>query len=212
MTTHPKTLQSFALKSDQYLIEDCSEPPLIDAPQVRKLLGEEDGKRVLCVGCGGGAECSSLLARGAIVAGVDTSQSLLNVSKVAYPSIDFKLASIEALPYADAEFEIVYCGHVLHYLRDWTLGLRELRRVLVDTGKIVVTIHHPADLNHNDELPKEIHATWYRDFEVVLYSRSLSNIALTFEQAGLKILEMIEIHGEAGSPPIAAVYELGKAR
>lgn len=210
MTTHPKTLQSFANKSDQYLSEDCKEPPLTDSPQVRKLLGDESGKRVLCVGCGGGAECLSLSARGGIVAGVDTSQSLLDVAKAKCPHIDLRLAGVEALPYPSAAFDIVYCGHVLHYLRTWTAALQEMRRVITDEGKIVITIHHPADLNPTNEQLAELHASWYKDFEVVFYPRSLAEISRTFEQGGLKIVQMVEIKGEPGQPPIVAAYELRK--
>lgn len=209
--THPKTLKSFAEKAEQYLNEDCTEPPLTDSPQIRKLLGDESGKRVLCVGCGNGAECSSLAARGAIVHGVDSSGPLLEIAKIRCPDLKLQFASIDALPYSDDAFDLVYCGHLLHYLKDWTLPLNELSRVLTDAGKIVVTIHHPADQGYTGDVPKEIHAKWYKDFDVVFYPRSLRAMSSAFEEAGLRVLQMTEMDGETGRPPIVVAFELRKA-
>ena len=45
MTTHPKTTKSFAEKFDQYLREDCTEPPLTDHPVIRNLIGDLTGKK-----------------------------------------------------------------------------------------------------------------------------------------------------------------------
>jgi ubiquinone/menaquinone biosynthesis C-methylase UbiE len=212
MPTHPKTSKSFAEKSDQYIREDCTEPPLTESPQIRKLLGDESGKRVLCVGCGSGAECSSLAARGAIVAGVDSSQALLDLAKSKCPDLKLELASIDALPYSDNAFDLVYCGHLLHYLNDWTQALNELHRVLTNSGKLVITIHHPADQGYTGDVPKEIHAIWYKDFDVVFYPRSLRAMSRTFEEAGFQISQMTEMEGEADKPPLVVAYELKIAR
>ena len=43
----------------------------------------------------------------------------------------------------DAEFDLAVCPLVLHYLRDWTLPLRELHRVLKHRGVLVFSTHHP---------------------------------------------------------------------
>jgi SAM-dependent methyltransferase len=37
----------------------------------------------------------------------------------------------------------VVASLVLHYLRDWTTPLSELRRVLKPGGRLIVSVHHP---------------------------------------------------------------------
>lgn len=210
MTTHPKTFKSFAEKSDQYIRDDCAEPPLTEFPQIQELLGNVEGKRILCVGCGGGAECFSLSKRGAVVEGIDTSEALLNLAKTKYPDLRFQLANIEALPYSNNSFDVVYCGHVLHYLRDWAQALDELHRVLSDSGKIVVTIHHPEDHGYIGDEPKEIHAKWYDDFDVVYYPRGIIAMSRAFENSDFRVDKMVELNGEVGCPPITVAFVLGK--
>jgi len=78
--------------------------------------------------------------------------------------VDYRLASLTDLPYADGTFDKVYCISVLEHLRDpfnkwpWLLplrpllgfvtptielSLREFRRVLKDDGLMVLTFDHP---------------------------------------------------------------------
>lgn len=211
MPTHAKTTKSFAEKSDQYIREDCTEPPLADDIKIQELLGDVSSKAILCVGCGAGAECFSLSSRGASVEGVDSSEALLKAAKHKCPDLKFELGTIENLPYPDGKFDIVYCAHVLHYMNEWNKALTELCRVSTNTGKIVVTIHHPADQGYTGDEPKEIHAKWYEDFDVVYYPRSISTMRRSFENSGLKVVKMFELQGEVGHPPLTVAFALKRA-
>ena len=46
---------------------------------------------------------------------------------------------------------------VLHYLRDWTAPLAELRRVLKQGGRLILSVYHPTvyKLGYPDALDKE---------------------------------------------------------
>ena len=47
------------------------------------------------------------------------------------------------LPFPDGAFDDVIASLVLHYLEDWTAPLAELRRVLTQSGRLIVSIDHP---------------------------------------------------------------------
>jgi SAM-dependent methyltransferase len=230
MTTHPKTVASFRDRAEQYLREDCEGPPLLNNTQIANLLGPVSGRTVLCVGAGGGAECRELLKRGAIVSAVEPSPSLRKIASESCPGVVFKGALVESLPYADSEFDIVYCAHVLHYLRDWTASLSEIWRVLRDEGRVLITVHHPLDyglakrdgarfLGYDSDgsevgeylTLREECATWYDSFEVVYYPRSVSEMIRNFLEQGFRLRGCLELGATEGSRlPILAAFSLEK--
>ncbi len=49
----------------------------------------------------------------------------------------------EPLPFPDGAFDDVVSALVLHYLKDWTAPLAELRRVLKPRGRLIMAVNHP---------------------------------------------------------------------
>lgn len=100
------------------------------------------GSRVLDVGCGTGALLAAL-ARScpdARLAGVDLSPEMLAVAATKLGgAAELREAGAEALPFADAEFDIAVSTSVFHYLRDPHAALAEMKRVLRPAGEAVVT-------------------------------------------------------------------------
>lgn len=117
-----------------------------ERPASLALLGDVTGQRVLDAGCGPGAHAAELLARGALVTGVDGSAALLELARrrlgPATPLLHADLA--EPLPLPDNAFDAVLAALVMHYLQDWGPTLREFRRVLVPGGRFVMSTHHPT--------------------------------------------------------------------
>lgn len=81
--------------------------------------------RVLDAGCGGGRNIQYLLREGYEVLGVDVSaEAVAAVQKLArelapgLPAENFKVASVEAMPFADEFADVVVCHSVLHFARD----------------------------------------------------------------------------------------------
>ncbi|MFA7125916.1 MAG: class I SAM-dependent methyltransferase [Sphaerochaetaceae bacterium] len=74
--------------------------------------------RTVCdVGCGTGALCAVLAARGLEVTGVDPAIRMLEVAKrkVKNTHVSFVLGdAVEGLPFADASFDVVFTSHVAH--------------------------------------------------------------------------------------------------
>jgi len=74
-------------------------------------------KTVCDVGCGTGALCAVLAARGLEVTGVDPAIRMLEVAKrkVKNTHVSFVLGdAVEGLPFADASFDVVFTSHVAH--------------------------------------------------------------------------------------------------
>jgi ubiquinone/menaquinone biosynthesis C-methylase UbiE len=106
----------------------------------------QPGERVLDVGCGPGS--LSLPAAGKVgaagsVAGIDASPEMIAVARGKARKknldVDFRVAPVEALPFADGEFDAVLSSLMLHHLpgdvRD--AGFSEILRVLKPGGRFV---------------------------------------------------------------------------
>lgn len=107
--------------------------PAIGAPLARDLVAAADlrpGERVLDVACGTGVITRLAAAQvgptGA-VAGLDVNPGMLAVARSATPgdtSIEWYETSAEAMPLADASFDIVLCQMGLQFIVDKVRALR----------------------------------------------------------------------------------------
>ena len=89
--------------------------------------------RVLDAGCGDGLFARAIAAP--TVVGVDNAPAM--VERARSRGVDARLASIEELPFGDAEFDVVVCNWTLYHLADVERGLRELARVVRPGGRFV---------------------------------------------------------------------------
>jgi SAM-dependent methyltransferase len=117
-----------------------------ERPAMLDLAGDVRGHRVLDAGCGSGPLAAALRARGAVVTGFDASPVMVALAEERLgEDADVRVADLAApLPFADGEFDDVTASLVLHYLRDWTAPLAELRRVLRPGGRLLLSVNHPA--------------------------------------------------------------------
>jgi SAM-dependent methyltransferase len=115
----------------------------------------EPGMRLLDVGCGPGSITLGLAKavgpEGEVV-GVDIEPSQVAMARVAaereqLPNVRFEVASIYALPFADASFDAVFAHAVLEHLARPGDALAELRRLLRTGGALGV-----ADSNWRDAI------------------------------------------------------------
>jgi ubiquinone/menaquinone biosynthesis C-methylase UbiE len=135
------------------------------------------GEALLDVGCGTGSltrMAASELGEGSRVAGIDASPEMIEIARKKAvrnaPGIEFSLAPIEKLPFADGEFDVVLSSFMLHHLPDdlKAQGLAEVRRVLKPGGRLIVVdlLGFPGPLGHliahghglTEDYPEELRA------------------------------------------------------
>ena len=95
--------------------------------------------RVLNVGCGTGGFNVAVAAAGARVVGVDADAEAVAISALrGRAGGGLALAAAEALPFADAVFDLVYCFSVIEHVASVTTTIREMVRVTRRGGAIYV--------------------------------------------------------------------------
>ena len=116
-------------------------PLLVDAARVAT------GEHVLDVACGTGVVARAAVKRvgpaGRCV-GIDLNRGMIAVARAAGPSGDPPIEWLEAdaldLPFPSGSFDVVLCQQGLQFFPDRAKALREMRRVLVDAGRVAVSV------------------------------------------------------------------------
>jgi len=94
--------------------------------------------RVLEVGSGLGLLAREVAARtpqGEVI-GIEYADAQLARAPRDVPSLRFLQGDAHHLPFAEAQFDVVYCRYVLEHVADPALVLREMRRVLKPGGRV----------------------------------------------------------------------------
>ena len=138
------------------------------AEELVGLCNPRPGQSVLDVACGTGTVTRLIPpyvgATGA-VAGLDFNSGRLEVARsLPSPSdlvIQWKEGDACALPYGDAMFDVAFCQQGLQFFPDKLEALREMRRVLVPGGKMVLGVwrsveHQPGGRAMADALERHV--------------------------------------------------------
>jgi ubiquinone/menaquinone biosynthesis C-methylase UbiE len=178
-------------------------------------------KTVLCLGCGAGEECAYIKSLGAKkVIGIDISKSLINTAKESFPEIEFSVMDMEKLKLPKSSFDFVYSSLVMHYVKDWTKALNEVRKVLKTKGTFLFSTHDPvywsADkakiggdkfrvLGYKKNIKtgkidifgdylnvRKINDVWFDNFKVTYYHKPFSSIMKDILKSGFTIIDCIE--------------------
>lgn len=121
---------------------------------VRRELGVAPSDRVLEIGFGGAALLEQLGAdaRDGTAVGVEVSDEMLASGNkrlrklIATGRVVLKRASVEALPFADEEFDKACTVNTTYFWPDLRAGLLEVGRVLRPGGRLVVGFVAPEDI------------------------------------------------------------------
>jgi ubiquinone/menaquinone biosynthesis C-methylase UbiE len=86
-------------------------------------------RSALDVGTGSGIFAEAFADKGMTVAGIDIREDMLAAARAHVPGGDFRRGRMEAIPFGDEAFALVFMGHVLHEADDLQQALREAHRV-----------------------------------------------------------------------------------
>lgn len=110
------------------------------APLFLRFAGIEDGQRILDVGCGTGALAGAALSAGSAitVTGVDPVAEYVSFARQAIddPRADFRVGSVEALPFADHAFDATLGLLVLQEFAEPDRSIAEMARVTRLSGPV----------------------------------------------------------------------------
>ena len=121
------------------------------APELVELAALNNGERVLDLACGTG-----LLARLAApqvgntgqVTGLDFNAGMLAVARSRPPPAGAAIIWVEgsavAMDFSDASFDVILCQQGLQFFPDKSAALREMHRVLVPAGRVLLSVWKSA--------------------------------------------------------------------
>jgi SAM-dependent methyltransferase len=126
--------------------------PVIFAPWAEDVVGlgaPQLGERVLDVACGPGvvARLAARRAGAGQVTGLDINPGMVEVAR-SLPSdlaICWQEGSALQMPFPDEAFDLVLCQQGVQFFPDRAAGVREMRRVLVPGGRVVVAVWGPIE-------------------------------------------------------------------
>jgi ubiquinone/menaquinone biosynthesis C-methylase UbiE len=103
-------------------------------------------ERILDLGCGTGIVARVLrerLGASARLTGLDASPAMVGKARSLAPEIEWVEGNATSLPFADGAFELVLCQQMLQFVPDRLAALREVRRVLAPSGRLIVSTWRP---------------------------------------------------------------------
>ena len=158
-------------------------------------------KKVLDIACGEGYG-SNLLARNAThVTGVDINNGVVKQAIKKYPkrNLEFLTGTVENIPAADKQFEVVVSFETLEHIADHNKMIAEIKRVLQPGGLLIIST--PDKKNYSDktgrtnpfhvkELYEEESKTllhqYFKNVQVFSQQITLSSVITSESSVGLK--------------------------
>ncbi len=185
---------------------------LIEQPEIKKLLPDVKGKRVLDLGCGYGDNCSEFARGGAKrVVGVDLSEKMLEIarSENCDKRIEFLRMDISDIDRLDGKFDLIFSALVFHYVEDFESLVKKLYDILDEGGVLLFSQFHPLHTAGGDgfNLDEDGKAVSYnlRDYartgirrikwivdDVEIYHRDFAEIVNPLADAGFIVERIIE--------------------
>lgn len=136
------------------------------------------GRRVLEVGCGRGSLSCYFSDADYDCTLLDISESVINIAQEIFRAnnlkAEFMVGDVNALPFKDASFDVVFSIGLLEHLRDIEISIKEQIRVLADGGLFLGYVVP----NYSDNIQKDYE--WINDI-LKGYAENFENSAIAKE-------------------------------
>lgn len=108
----------------------------------KKLLSRLEFRNCLDVGCASGYMVSEVAKAfpSSQYMGIDIYDKAIEYARRTYPSIKFKVASADKLPFKDSSFDLILFYETIEHVEDPAMCLKEIRRVLSRNGTLILTM------------------------------------------------------------------------
>ena len=129
--------------------------------QLREVLPDFRGKKVLDLGCCYGCHCLYAAQNGAEqVLGIDLSEKMLKVAEVknSHERITYRHCAMEDLDFPKESFDVILSSLALHYIEDYEGLVRKVQGWLTKKGRFVFSAEHPVFTAYGTQ-------DWYYDDE-----------------------------------------------
>lgn len=182
------------------------------------------GKSVLEIGLGQGAESEVIISHGARWTGIDLTKESVDRVRArlqlhGLPYEELRQGSVTSLPWDDSTFDVVFSHGVLHHVADIQAAQKEIRRVLKPDGEAVVMLYARRSLNYLVAiglLRRAAVLTAYpfrrRVSSASALGRHLSNAERTGLRSYLRMSNFIHANTDGPGNPYAKVYDLKEVR
>lgn len=146
-----EVLEQWSAAAEAYAREQSDAPhSQFNRKFVRQFLPNVQDLDVLDAGCGYGWYSYYFVDRGANVAACDGARGMLEIARRSYPKLRFDEVNLmEAWPYADLSFDLVFSNLVLMDLPELDNFVAETARVLKPGGMLAFSIMHPCFFRRN---------------------------------------------------------------
>lgn len=173
---------------------------------------------ILDIGSGEGTFTNFLgeefLGSGKII-GIDASREMVELARLEYPHIDFRVESMDELSLGDNSVDFVFSRYVIHYSEDLAKTLSEVCRVTKSGGRFFIKDVHPfytMFLKESGDYSKKEDVTFRAQQDdaiaVIHPSFTFEEYVNAFSSAGWRLESMHEVYGSEGRGPVVAPYKV----
>lgn len=183
---------------------------VLDAPMLARV-ARGNFSSALDIGCGEGRFCRKLAEFGIAATGIDPTVDLITAAQRLDPEGDYRVAAAEALPLADAAFDLVVAYLSLIDIDDLPTAIAEITRVLAPGGTLLIanlTSFNTARSADTEQTYLDEFAAWEerRGIRVRNWHRPLARYMTLLLDAGLALRHFDEPAPTGGDPAKAWRY------